>query len=139
MENILLWEGSDENRNYTTLNKYTTHDAKGCVPAGDSLPGSKVTCMCHVNKDIWIGTEVSLSISLVTMSVHWFKSFNNYISFISFPGFKRTCGLFSPLVFHYYQCLCMLTPFSLKLLGQIKNILSLVDWTSLKFVILAWI
>jgi hypothetical protein len=33
----------------------------------------------------------------------------------------------------------MLTPFSLKLLGQIKNILSLVDWTSLEFVILAWI
>jgi hypothetical protein len=44
-------------RNYTTLDKYTTHDAKGCVPAGDSLPGSKVTCMCHVNKDIWIGTS----------------------------------------------------------------------------------
>jgi hypothetical protein len=36
MENIWLWEGSDENRNYTTLDKYTTHDAKGCVPAGDS-------------------------------------------------------------------------------------------------------
>jgi hypothetical protein len=33
----------------------------------------------------------------------------------------------------------MLTSFSLKLLGQIKNILSLVDWTSLEFVILAWI
>jgi hypothetical protein len=104
-----------------------------------------VTCMCHVDKDIWIGTEVSLSISLVTMSVHWFKSFNNYISFISFLGFKRTCGLLSPLVFHYYQCLCMLTPFSLKLLGQIKNILSLVDLTEIcdfgvdpKFRIVSW-
>lgn len=70
MENIWLWEGSDENRKYTTLDKYTTHDAKGYVPVGDSLPGSQVTCMCHVDKDIWIGTEVSLSVSFVTISVY---------------------------------------------------------------------
>ncbi|XP_052100513.1 leucine-rich repeat serine/threonine-protein kinase 1-like isoform X2 [Mytilus californianus] len=56
-ETIWLWEGCEDGRKYTTLDKYTTKDNNGCVPPGDSLPGSRVTCMCQVDKDIWIGTE----------------------------------------------------------------------------------
>lgn len=56
-ENIWLWEGADDSRRYTTLDKYTTADNNGYVPRGESLPGNKVTCMCQVDKDIWIGTE----------------------------------------------------------------------------------
>ncbi|CAG2221384.1 unnamed protein product [Mytilus edulis] len=56
-ETIWLWEGSEDGRKYTTLDKYTTKDNNGCVPSGDTLPGSRVTCMCQVDKDIWIGTE----------------------------------------------------------------------------------
>lgn len=59
-ETIWLWEGSEDGRKYTTLDKYTTKDNNGCVPTGDTLPGSRVTCMCQVDKDIWIGTEVGI-------------------------------------------------------------------------------
>ena len=61
-ENIWLWEGAEDSRKYSTLDKYTTTDVNGCVPPGENLPGNRVTCMCQVDKDIWIGTEVCFTV-----------------------------------------------------------------------------